>query len=248
MVPLPASISDEAGIKASYRGETVAGEYVERRFASELHRLLHERQVAAIQRALDREKPKRILEIAPGPGRLTRAVRPSGALVCLEYNEGMIEQGRAACNGKANWVRGDGFRLPFGPVFDLVYSFRFVRHFQLTDRRRLYEQIRQVLNPGGCFIMDAVNEVQSRPLRQAHPEDYPIYDELYHRDDLCAELHEAGLEVKELESVQKWYRWQYRSQVFLGPRSSWLNRLIVRGLERLPRRDGLEWIVTCRRV
>lgn len=247
MTPL-AGISDEAGIKASYRGETVAGEYVELRFTSELQRLLHDRQVAAIQRTIDREKPKRILEIAPGPGRITRAIRPSGALVCLEYNEGMIGEGRAATNGKANWVRGDGFRLPFGPAFDLVYSFRFVRHFQLADRRRLYEQIRNVLNPGGCFIMDAVNEAVSRPLRLAHPGEFPIYDELYDRDRLRKELHEAGLEVEELVSVQKWYRWQFRSQVFLGPRAGWLNRLIVRGLERLPRRDGLEWIVICRRV
>src|SRR5262245_9189545 len=102
-------ISGEAGIKASYRGETVAGEYIARRFASELHRLLHQRQVAAVQRLIDRLRPQRILEIAPGPGRLTRDLRPTGALVCLEYNEGMIQQGRPACGGKAAWVRGDGF-------------------------------------------------------------------------------------------------------------------------------------------
>ena len=30
--------------------------------------------------------------------------------------------------------------------------------------------------------------------------------------------------------------------------AGWLNRLVIRGLERLPRRDGLEWVVTCRRA
>ncbi|HXG09734.1 MAG TPA: class I SAM-dependent methyltransferase, partial [Gemmataceae bacterium] len=150
-------ISDEAGIKASYQGEAVAGEYVARRFASELYRLLHERQVAAVQRVIDRVQPGYILEIAPGPGRLTRDLRPTGTLVCLEYNEGMIAQGRAAA-GWAAWVRGDGFRLPFDQIFDLVYTFRFVRHFRRSDRERLYVQVRRVLKPGGYFVLDAVNE------------------------------------------------------------------------------------------
>ncbi|HXG08816.1 MAG TPA: class I SAM-dependent methyltransferase, partial [Gemmataceae bacterium] len=130
----------------------------------------------------------------------------------------------------------------------LVYTFRFVRHFRRSDRERLYVQVRRVLKPGGYFVLDAVNERISRPLRQVHPEDYPIYDELFRRDDLCRELAEAGLEVVELEPVQKCYSWQYRSQVLLGPRANWLNRWVIRGLERLPRRDGLEWIVTCRRA
>jgi SAM-dependent methyltransferase len=145
-------------------------------------------------------------------------------------------------------VRGDGFRLPFDQAFDLVYTFRFVRHFQRTDRDRLYAGIRRVLTPGGHFVMDAVNERFSRPLRQANPEDYPIYDELYRREGLVRELAEAGLEVVDLEPVQKWYGWQYKSQVLLGPRASWLNRLVIRTLERLPRSEGLEWIVTCRRA
>lgn len=247
MATSPPGISDEAGIKASYQGGAAAGEYVARRFVSELHRLLHDRQVAAVQRVIDRTGPRRILEIAPGPGRLTRDLRPSGGLICLEYNEGMIEQGRLACGDRPAWVRGDGFRLPFDQVFDLVYTFRFVRHFQQADRQRLYAQVRRVLRAGGYFVMDAVNERLSRPLREAHPEDYPIYDELHRRDELCAEMAAAGLPVAELEAVQKWYPWQYRSQVLLGPRAGWLNRLVIRALERLPRRDGLEWIVTCRR-
>ena len=47
----------------------------------------------------------------------------------------------------------------------------------------------------------------------------------------------AGFEVVELLPVQKRYRWQWRSQVLLGPRCNWLNRLVVRALERLPEID-----------
>jgi len=48
--------------------------------------------------------------------------------------------------------------------------------------------------------------------------------------------------------VQKVFGLQARSQVILGPRSKLANRLLIRGLEVLPRREGLEWIVTCRRA
>lgn len=242
----PASSPEE--IQAAYSGSAVAAGYVRQRFESELNQLLHDRQRAAVQRAIDRVRPAHALEIAPGPGRLTRDVKPPGSLVCLEYNWGMIDQGRAACGARAFWVRGNGFHLPFAPHFDLVYSFRFVRHFHREDRERLYAEVRRVLNPGGLFVMDAVNEAVSRPLREASPKDYPIYDELYRPEALRAELRGAGLEPLGLRPVQKCLRWQSRSQVLLGPRANWLNRLVIRALERLPWRDGLEWVVTCRRV
>ena len=71
---------------------------------------------------------------------------------------------------------------------------------------------------------------------------------LHRPERLRVELAGAGLEPLALQPVQKFYRWQYRSQVLLGPRSNWLNRRLIRGLESLPRREGLEWVVTCRRA
>jgi SAM-dependent methyltransferase len=241
------SLASESEIKSAYSSRDVSKGYVAERFASELHRLLHDRQVATVQGVIDRVRPERVLEIAPGPGRLTRDIR-AGKLFCLEYNEGMIEEGRAACAGRATWVRGNAFALPFAPAFDLVYSFRFVRHFHRADRERLYGEIRRVLRPGGYLVVDAVNERISGPLRQADPQLYPVYDKLYRPDTLRAELAAAGFEMLELSPVQKRFRWQVRSQVWLGPRANWLNRLVIRGLDRLPARDGLEWIVTCRRA
>jgi ubiquinone/menaquinone biosynthesis C-methylase UbiE len=171
-------LATEREIQDYYADRDVAARYVRERFVSELHRLLHDRQVAAVQRLIDRHRPARVLEVAPGPGRVTRDVRPTGRRVCLEFNAGMIEQGRRACDpATCLWVRGNSFRLPFGEAFDLAYTFRFLRHFRRGDRSRLYAELRRVLRPGGWLAFDAVND-----------------------------------------------------------------------LERLPRRDGLEWIVTCRRA
>jgi ubiquinone/menaquinone biosynthesis C-methylase UbiE len=241
-------LATEGEIQAHYAGQAAAEHYVRNRFTSEVQRLLHDRQVATVQSLIDRHRPEKVLEIAPGPGRVTRDLRAGGRLTCLEFNDGMIEQGRAVSEPGTTWVQGNAFELPFGEEFDLVYTFRFIRHFHRGDRNRLYAQVRRVLRPGGLFVMDAVNERVSRPLREAHPEEYPVYDKLYRPDDLRTELEEAGFEIASLAPVQKMVGLQCRSQNLIGPRVNALNRLIIRLLERLPRRDGLEWIVTCRRA
>jgi ubiquinone/menaquinone biosynthesis C-methylase UbiE len=243
------ALATETEVGAAYRGRDVAQRYISERFVSELHRLLHERQVGAVQRAIDELQPKRILEIAPGPGRLTRDVRPSGQLFALEFNAGMIAEGQACCPSTVQWIQGNAFHLPFAAAeFDLIYTFRFIRHFKLADRSRLYQQVQRVLQPSGVFIMDAVNRRISAPLRVARPDEYPIYDELYSEWELRDELAQHRFSIQSMESVQKRFSWQSRSQILIGPRANWLNRCLIRGLEWLPARDGLEWIVTCGRA
>jgi len=249
------TVSSREGIADVYSGEITARRYVADRFASELYRLLHDRQVAAINRTIEMFPNGRFLEIAPGPGRLTREIEYAGTLVCLEYNWSMIREGRTVCagygrrrSGKACWLRGDAFAMPFMQCFDVIYSFRFLRHFEDDDRQRLYSEIRRVLRPGGWLVFDAVSMRVSLPLRRAHPEQYHIYDKLYRDEsELQAELEAAGFKLVEAEPVQRWYSAQYRAQVLLGPRSRWLCRLAIRTLERLRRGPALEWIVTCRR-
>lgn len=244
------SVSSESGIGNAYQGPEIAAGYIGERFTSELQSLLHDRQVAAVNGVIRETQPRRILEIAPGPARLTRHVEHDGELVCLEYNRGMIDVGKAACGERARWVQGNAFALPFDDgSFELVYSFRFIRHFRHEDRGRLYGEIRRVLRPSGLLVMDAVNQRVSGPLRDACPDDYPIYDKLYENEaEIRTELHGAGFGVTGLAAVLRWYNAQYRAQVLLGPRSRWLCRLAIRALERLRRGPSLEWIVTCRRA
>lgn len=240
----------EHEIQSAYQGLELAKRYVGDRFTSELTRLLHEKQVDLVQSYIDRTQPVRLLEIAPGPGRLTREIRAPKEHIVLEFNEGMIAAGRPLCAPKTQWIRGNAFALPFDPTasFDLVYTFRFVRHFKRPDRDRIYEQIHSCLAPGGWLVLDVVNAVASRPLRREAPEAYPIYDALYESLDVIrSELADAGFQLQEAVEVQRAIALQYKSQVLVGPRWNWLNRLIIRLLERWSRGPALEWIVTCRR-
>ncbi len=240
----------ERDIQHYYQSDVAASEYVARRFGNALFLVLHEKQVRAVRAAIAKTRAERILEIAPGPGRITRDVVTSERIVCLEYNRSMLDVGRRACRGSISWVRGNAFALPFREhAFDLVYSFRFVRHFTLDDRRRLYAGVRRVLSPGGVFLMDAVNGRVSRPLRDANPQEYPVYDELYESARaLRDELRTEGLKVERLLHAQRRFGTQHRIQCLVGPRSERLSRMAISLLERLSRGEGLEWVVTCRRA
>ena len=242
-------LATQQEIRDSYQGRDVAVAYVEQRFTNELMRLLHDRQVAAVQSVFDDHRPAAALELAPGPGRVTRDLRPSGRLTCLEFNDGMIAEGMAACRNGAEWIQGDAFQLPFEEQFQFVYSFRFIRHFHRRERDQLYQQIHNVLNTGGRLVVDAVNERVSGPLRRAKPANYPIYDKLYRSEqELIDELRDNGFEVVRLEPVQRWFSLQSRAQVLLGPRSGRLCRWAIRALEHLRSGPALEWIVECRRA
>lgn len=243
------TLATEPEIQQSYSDPVAAKAYVENRFASELMAMLHERQVGAVNRVMKQAKPSRILEVAPGPGRVTRDVLPAGELVALEYNEAMLNEARQNCAHEVEWVQGNAFELPFeAGEFDFAYSFRFVRHFHRDDRDRLHAQLHRVLRPGGRLVLDAVNERVSGPLRKANPDGYPIYDKLYRDEaELRGELTAAGFSVERIESVQRWFSLQYKAQVLLGPRSRRLCRWVIRILERLRRGPSLEWIVTARK-
>jgi ubiquinone/menaquinone biosynthesis C-methylase UbiE len=63
----------------------------------------------------------------------------------------MIQVGRAGSNKQVMWVRGNGFQLPFGQVFDFVYSFRFLRHFHREDRGAYMPRLNECCDPEVIF-------------------------------------------------------------------------------------------------
>ncbi len=242
-------------IREAYRDSSVASHYIDARFLEPLGAMLHARQVAELRRAIRRARPRRILEIGPGPARLTVEVaKMTGARgVLVDASAAMLEQARRrlARVTRRPWalVHGDAFALPFAAArFDFVYSFRLIRHFEAAERRRLHAEIARVLRPGGTLVFDAVNEVVSRPLRTgARPDEYAHFDALHRADALRAEVEAAGFEVVSLRGAQRRYGLLRALQILLAPRSRVLARLAMEAVDRIGDGDPLEWIVTCRR-
>lgn len=244
-------ISGVEGIRAAYQDEGVARRYVEERFTTPLGGLLHDRQRQVLRSVIASQAEPDVLEIAPGPARLTTGVIDLvEQLTLIDASAQMLGEARrrlAAVGGDTRYtlVRGDAFCLPFPARFDLVYSFRLIRHFGSEDRLRLYREAARVLKPGGRLVFDAVNQrvCEARPV----PRGRPHYDASITREALCAELADAGFEVESLAGAQHRYDLLYRLQVLVAPRSATLARLAMNVVDRTGG-EPLEWVVTCRRV
>jgi ubiquinone/menaquinone biosynthesis C-methylase UbiE len=237
-------------IRDAYRDDAVATEYVEARFSEPLGALLHNRQVRYLREAISELQPTAVLELAPGPARLTTAVAhhlpPYTVLLDASAEMLAVAQKRLRRVSSRDWpkVRGDAFRLPFARQFDLVYTFRLIRHFEDADRRALYREIARVLRPGGRFVFDAINAAVYG--RVAGNGDRQHYDAPLDERALRAELEECGFDNIVLKPVQRRYPLLVNLQVLVAPR--W--RALARTWMELVDRSGgapLEWVVICRR-
>lgn len=241
-------------IRDAYRDERVARNYVAERFREPLGALLHARQVRALRRVIAASRPRRVLEIAPGPGRLTVEVARliTGRGVVVEASAQMLGEARRVLlevsGHRWSCLQGDAFHLPVSSGFDLVYVFRLIRHFHAAERAAIYAQIREVLEPGGLLMFDAVNEAESAPLRARAPQEYQHFDAMSRPDALQAELADAGFAITSLEGVQHRCGVLGLIQTLVAPRSRTLARAVMECTDRFTGGQPLEWIVTCRRV
>jgi ubiquinone/menaquinone biosynthesis C-methylase UbiE len=246
-------ISGIDGIRAAYQDEGVARRYVEERFTSPLGALLHDRQRSVLRSVIAAQARPDVLEIAPGPARLTTSVIDvAGQLTLLDASAEMLGEAKRrlsalTVNTPYTVVRGDAFCLPFPSRFDLVYSFRLIRHFSTEDRLRLYREAARVLKPGGRLVFDAVNQRVYEPLREL-ADGGQHYDASLTREALQAELKSAGFEIESLEGANHRYAALYQLQVLVAPRSAKLARMAMNVVDRVGGGEPLEWIVVCRRA
>lgn len=246
----PLDQADE--LRGYYTDQDVADAYMRKRTAQPLNGFLHRRQVTFLNQAVGDRGLKRVLEIACGPGRLTAEVRGVSVGVAVDFSPSMLQVARSRMAGQRDWsfLRTDAFVLPFqSGSFDAVYTLRFVRHFRLEDRRRLYAEIRRVLRPGGVFMVDALNREVSLPHRAKRGVDsYQIYDVLYDRGELEAELAEAGFRVAGVEGILKHFAWQQPLNRLRRLRLGALARLVIALLERLPGKQPETWMLLCEKT
>jgi SAM-dependent methyltransferase len=241
-------------LKRYYEDRNVATGYMDRRTTQPLNGVLHGRQVEFLNNVISRRALRMLLEIACGPGRLTAAIRGVPFGVAVDASPVMLETAQQRMNGAAgrwSFLRTDAFVLPFrSGVFGGVYTLRFVRHFQLDDRRRLYAEIRRVLRPGGIFMVDALNRDVSQPFRvQRGLERYHIYDVLYRHDEIEAELRDNGFRVIATEGIIKHFPVQRRLNRLRRVRSlHGIARALIRSLDHIPGNNPSNWMLLCEKI
>lgn len=245
-------ITSTDGIKGFYDDPQVVEKYIEKRIIHPLGSVLHELQLAFLRRTVSRFPITRVLDLASGPGRLSAEFKAPGLSVAIDFSLNMLKEARQRTVATGNnWhlLQGDGFVLPFAPEnFDFIYSTRFVRRFDRARRDVLYREIRRVLRPNGFFVMDAQNRAVSLPHRKAQGlEKYPVYDELFLRDELINELEENGFRVIQIEGLMRRFPLQFRCNRLRRLRLSALARLLIRALEHTHDRNPSTWMVLCQK-
>ncbi len=246
-------IDQPKDLQAYYKDQGVVDRYMHRRTTQPLNGLLHRRQVAFLNQVFAARAPRAVLEIACGPGRITTATRGVGFGVAVDASPAMLATARQRMQGMpGDWsfLRSDAFVLPFRDAsFDLVYTFRFVRHFQLPERQRLYSEIRRVLRRNGTFVVDALNYDVVHPARLRKGLDhYPIYDVLFREDELKDELERAGFHLVALEGILKHFPVQQRLNRLRRLHLSPVARILIDGLERLPGNQVNTWVALAEKV
>lgn len=243
-------------LKKLYSEQKISETYIEDRFNYAIGKILHEAQVKFVTDAISVKNIKDVLEIAPGPARLTVDVGTVCKETCgtiMDVNANMLEQAKkrldtAGLTDRWQTVIGDAFALPFDDVFQMVYSFRFIRHFRKEDREKIYRQIYDHLLPQGYLVFDAVNRDVSAPLRlKSGPEAYPIYDELYHLPQLKEELEENSFVIVDYVAVQHLFSLLNLIQVWVGPRSQRFAYALMKIIENAKIGKPLEWIILCQK-
>ena len=248
-------IEDKKDIQSAYRDPELAAGYVTERFARPMGSVQHEQQVAWVSRVLERTRSQRVLELAPGPARLTAHMRGSFDGVAMDYSPEMLSIARGRLGGSAagpRWrlVRGDCFHLPFpDAAFDAVYTFRFVRHFHVEKRSAVVAEIRRVLRSGGVYLSDfehAPPGDTGEETRDRTPAGW-IYDARLTPQEIAAEFDGLGFDALEIRPNIRHPRLQGQFDRKPGWGLGGLRRGIVRLMERIPGKEPLEWLVLGRK-
>jgi ubiquinone/menaquinone biosynthesis C-methylase UbiE len=245
-------IKNVEDIKHFYNDPREVESYLKRRTGQPFNSVLHQQQVAFVGRTIRRLRPARVLDLAPGPARISAELSLPGFGVAMDASLNMLLEGRrriAARGGTWQVALGSGYQLPFASEsFDVVYSLRFIRRFDGLRRRQLYKEIIRVLKPGGSFIMDAQNRAVALPHRKAQGlEKYPVYDELFLRHELIAELAGNGFRIEHIEGMMRLFTLQFHLNRLRRLRLSGVARLLIRALEYAPDRNASTWMVLCTR-
>lgn len=195
----------EEVLKKRWNNSQTAENYFDKRFEHPVWNFMHRKESAIVNLFILKLKPEKILDFATGPARVAKELKNFKNGWAIDYSEEMLKVAQKELLGKgSNWQieKQDAFSLSFpSAFFDIVVSFRFLRHFEAKDRKRLYWEVNRVLKNGGLFIFEALNKGMSSFLFRPQftgAADKSLYDELYTPEELEKELKQNGFSLVKL--------------------------------------------------
>ncbi|MCL5428394.1 MAG: class I SAM-dependent methyltransferase [Chloroflexi bacterium] len=115
-------------------------------------------EAIAIKRLLPKDG-KLLLEIGAGAGRNTPRYGGFDRIVLMDYSTTQLEQAqqKLGIGDRYIYVAADVYKLPFvDGLFDTATMIRVIHH--MADAPKALKQIRQVMQPGGKFLLEYANK------------------------------------------------------------------------------------------
>ncbi len=116
-------------------------------------------------RGLARElRPRRILEVGAGFGRITATLSRIAPAVGLDVSLEMLSAARSRVGRRALFVAADARHTAFGPAFDLIVAPGDpISHMtRLADRKQTLRAVARQLAPGGVFVLEGLYRRRAR--------------------------------------------------------------------------------------
>ena len=201
-------LKEKNDIKDHYDSEGLIKGYVKNRFSKPLGRFLHERETSIVNSYIKKYNAENVLDLACGPARLTVDINAKNG-TAFDNAKNMLNVAKKRLKGK-NWkfIQGDAFNLKLKNKYDLIYSFRFFRHFDKEDRKKLLANVHSHLNDNSIFITDMANKnFIDRSIKQSN-EKIDVVDYKIKEKEFIQELEEAGFEIIEVDTVINHYNLQ----------------------------------------
>ncbi len=246
-------------VKNKYKKKEIVRKYNKTRFTHFQGRLNHLMEIKFINEALKEYNIKRILEIAPGTGRIAKELNVN-QYIGIDSSEAMLKESKKIKKKGYKFIEGNAFNLPFFTnSIECIICFRLIKHFKLKERRKLYAEIKRVLKKDGILIIDASNKERGilggihdfllRIVFNIVRKDEIIYDKFYTKQELIGEMEANGFKVMNIDSVNPNY-------VFYSP----VTRLNLKFLGKILLKKAIEnnkknrnskkcysWVVTARK-
>jgi ubiquinone/menaquinone biosynthesis C-methylase UbiE len=121
-------------------------------------------EAIALKRLLP-QNGRLMLELGAGAGRNTPRYFGFDRIVLVDYSRSQLEQAQARL-GKSDkyiYVAADAYRLPFvDGLFEAATMIRVLHH--MADAPKALEQVRDVLGPGGTFILEFASKLNLKAI------------------------------------------------------------------------------------
>jgi hypothetical protein len=88
--------SGQEGVQGPYQRDDIVEDYIHSRYGRDLlGRALHERQARLLRKVVSRQQVRKLLEVAPGPARLTVYASATECAYCVEQSAVMLRLAKA---------------------------------------------------------------------------------------------------------------------------------------------------------